>query len=235
MAKKNSGGKQASRGRMKKPTFTHRQEPTRRSFGTTDPNADSYLIVMEGTKTEPNYFAQLAEHVIEAAGGQLHVETVGTGRNHQALVAEAKRIDGEDALNYQHVWLVFDCDGKPGDFDAAIREAKDAGYEVAWSNQCFEYWVCLHFNRFDTALSRSDWLAKAEELFKTHKMPGDGYAKNREDLYDVLQKAPAKPDQAKKWARSIRSHYPRGTKCSAMDPCTRVDMLVRELESYLKK
>ena len=48
---------------------------------------------------------------------------------------------------YQNVWIVFDKDDFD-DFDQAIQEAINRGYNVAWSNQSFEYWLYLHFSRW---------------------------------------------------------------------------------------
>lgn len=236
MVKGNGKGRKSSNrsngGNARTRAFAHRQDPGRRPVKTINTGADSYLIVTEGTQTEPNYFQQLVTRVKNAIGGNLYVRVEGRGQSHTALIDATKRIVEEDSINYQHVWVVFDCDDRPGEFDAAIREAHDAGYDVAWSNQCFEYWICLHFERSDAALSRHDWLAKAEALFKQNNIPG-GYAKNRKDLYDVLQSEPAKPRQAKKWAKDIRDGYSEHARCSQMDPCTRVDILVSELEAYL--
>lgn len=83
---------------------------------------------------------------------------------------------------YQNVWVVFDKD----DFDEAIRLGKDKGYQVAWSNQSFEYWLYLHFNYNDSALHRHDWNERLSEIFKQYNLGGGTYHKNYENIYDLV-------------------------------------------------
>lgn len=52
---------------------------------------------------------------------------------------------------YDEVWCVFDMDYKQGaeefsDFDNAILKGKSLGYNIAYSNDSFEFWFYLHFN-----------------------------------------------------------------------------------------
>ena len=46
------------------------------------------------------------------------------------------------------VWVVFDRDDFD-DFDQAVQEGVERGYQIAWSNQSFEYWLYLHFHYSD--------------------------------------------------------------------------------------
>jgi len=101
------------------------------------------LIVCEGKNTEPSYFRQfrLSSATIEA---------IGEGFNTLSLVKRAIEISGKN--RYDKKWVVFDRDPKPdnpsqaSDFNEAIKLAKKNGFEVAYSNQAFEYWIILHFN-----------------------------------------------------------------------------------------
>ena len=64
-----------------------------------EPRTESYLIVCEGEKTEPQYFDALAKEVKQKLGGNLDVpliETSGEGRGTVRLVEKAGRMQSTD-------------------------------------------------------------------------------------------------------------------------------------------
>lgn len=80
-----------------------------------------FLIVCEGTKTEPHYFeALINNHISEIRD----VEIEGEGRATVALVDRTQEIKVElerkNAMSFDRVWVVFDKD----DFNDAIKKAK---------------------------------------------------------------------------------------------------------------
>ena len=72
------------------------------------------------------------------------IDVHGEGCSTTTLVEVANQIIKDAKIIYQNVWIVFDKDDFD-DFDQAIQEAINRGYNVAWSNQSFEYWLYLHF------------------------------------------------------------------------------------------
>ena len=195
-----------------------------------EPKAESYLIVCEGEKTEPQYFDALASEVKRKLGGNLDVppiKTSGEGRGTVRLVEKAVEMVNRSSINYQHVWVVLDKDDF-ADFDEAIEMARAHGFEVAWSNQCFEYWLYLHFHYSDSALHRDDWIRKLTEIFTGRGIREGGYEKNLADLYGIVSTY-GNPQFACANARRIRSRYDEDTPPSACDPCTTVDLLVEEM------
>ena len=95
------------------------------------------LIVCEGERTEPRYLEAFPVT-------SLTVEVHGTGRNTLSLVEEAARLHRKK--RFDKVWCVFDRDSFPKEaFNAALQKARTLGFEVAWSNECFEVWYLLHF------------------------------------------------------------------------------------------
>ncbi len=207
----------------------------RRKAGTRSVSPESYLIVTEGTKTEPIYFEELANTVKEGLGGTLDVQVEGKGRGTIALVHEAERIASEPGKDYQHIWVVFDKDDF-GNFDEAISLAEADGYQVAWSNQSFEHWLYLYFDYCDSALSRNGWCNKLDAIFKSHGICAEGYKKTQEGLYSLVGEY-GNLEFAIANARKEREAYrPVGrlSKPSTCDPCTTVDILVRELTDLLK-
>ena len=64
---------------------------------------------------------------------------------------------------------------------------KRRGYHVAWSNESFEYWLYLHFQYNESALHRSEWCKKLDEIFRKRQL-GDGkYCKNCENIFEIME------------------------------------------------
>jgi hypothetical protein len=138
------------------------------------------LIVCEGAKTEPNYFRAFPEnpYVYDA----LVIE--GTGYNTVSLVGEAIRLKKEawkKHTPYQEIWCVFDRDSFSWEsFNSAIAQAKAENIRCAYSIEAFEIWYLLHFNYYDTGLSRSQYKEKLTAVLRTE------YKKNDEAMYERL-------------------------------------------------
>ena len=140
------------------------------------------------------------------------------------MVREAK-------ILYQNVWVVFDKDDFQ-DFDTAIAEATDKGYRVAWSNQAFEYWLYLHFYYSDSALHRHEWNKKLDEIFAEYGLGNGEYAKNYEDIYNMVDTYGGVATAIKNAKRRIASFDVKRDKPSEYDPGTMVYELVEELKIF---
>jgi hypothetical protein len=113
-----------------------------------------YLIVCEGTKTEPYYFRELLDDL------QIRQQTVRIARNDGAspdrVVAHALALYEDDALSgdaYDTIYCVFDRD-KHTTFEAAVQRTKDLSAAAKplvaiTSTPCFEVWLLLHFGYTD--------------------------------------------------------------------------------------
>ncbi len=131
---------------MKKedPFKKRREALKKRKHDFRTPKANSYLIVTEGKRTEPNYFNGLAKEILAKVGGTVEViDIYGEGASTQKLIEIAEMRANKAKIPYQYIWVVFDKDDFE-DFDLAIKEGEAKGYHVAWSNQSFEYWIYLH-------------------------------------------------------------------------------------------
>lgn len=220
--------------------FHKRKKLKERKAGNKKPKSDSYLIVTEGEQTEPNYFEGLARRVQEAcSGGRIDVpvfDIKGEGRNTVSLVREAARINDLPESSYQHVWVVFDRDDFK-DFDEAIELATSYGFNVAWSNQSFEYWLCLHFDYMDEALDRGQYCARLSSILKRRRIDSAGYRKNMPNIYKLVTKH-GNVDNAIEFAKMRRREFEESfgvnSKRSDWDPCTTVDLLVEELDTYFR-
>lgn len=188
-----------------------------------------FLIVCEGTKTEPHYFEALIKNYISTVR---EVTIEGEGRATVALVNRTLEIKQElerkNAMSFDRVWVVFDKDDFD-DFNDAIKKANKLGFHSAWTNEAFELWYYLHFEYLDTGIGRADYIKKLEEAFK--EKLGDShfeYKKGNPDIYSLLQQY-GREDLAKRFAQQLRGLY-TGTDYAAHKPCTMVDKLVEELE-----
>ena len=145
-------------------------------------NLRRFLIVCEGEKTEPNYFRKFPENPEVYDRIDIH----GTGYNTVSLVKEAIRLKNEAQIRkepYIEVWCVFDKDDFTIEqFQSAITLARKNQISCAYSIEAFELWYLLHYNYYDSALSRDQYKEKLTELL------GKTYIKNEEGIYYLLQK-----------------------------------------------
>lgn len=139
------------------------------------------LIVCEGEKTEPNYFKKFP------ANPEVYdrIEVCGTGYNTVSLINEAIRIKNSALQRKEHyieIWCVFDKDDfSVESFENAIKLAEKNQIKCAYSIDAFEIWYMLHFNYYDSALSRGQYIEKLSELLKTP------YVKNSEAMFSLLK------------------------------------------------
>lgn len=215
-----------------------REERKRRKHEYRPINTNSFLIVTEGERTEPLYLKGIQKKIKEKMDGRIdvieipvidiHGEGCGTGK----LIEVTERIVKEAKILYQNVWVVFDKDDFD-DFDVAIQLGKEKGYQVAWSNQSFEYWLYLHFNYSDSALHRYDWNEKLNEIFKQYNL-GDGtYRKNYDNIYDLVNVYDGVNSAIRNAKRRMAGFVDERDIPSQYDPGTRVYKLVEDLKRYL--
>jgi len=215
-----------------------REERKRRKHEYRPINTNSFLIVTEGERTEPLYLKGIQKKIKEKMDGRIdvieipvidiHGEGCGTGK----LIEVTERIVKEAKILYQNVWVVFDKDDFD-DFDVAIQLGKEKGYQVAWSNQSFEYWLYLHFNYSDSALHRYDWNEKLNEIFKQYNL-GDGtYRKNYDNIYDLVNVYDGVNSAIRNAKRRMAGFVDERDISSQYDPGTMVYKLVEDLKRYL--
>lgn len=209
-----------------------------RKYAYRPPRANSFLIVTEGEKTEPLYFKGIKHLIEEKIGGTVNVVSLplidiqGKGCSTDALVKKTDEIVSEAKILYQNIWIVFDKDDF-SDFDYAINEAVERGYKVAWSNESFEYWLYLHFNYSDSALTRHDWCTKLDEIFRQYNLGEGIYQKNYEDIYNLVDSYDGVNTAIKNAKRRMSDFDKETCRPSEYNPGTTVYQLVEELKSYL--
>lgn len=215
-----------------------RQTRAPRDFEQRSPKAHSYLIVTEGAKTEPMYFEGLIRKIQHHVSGNLTVERApiidvsGEGRSTMGLVRETERIAARAHILYQHIWVVMDKDDFD-DFDEAIAFAEEKGYHVAWSNECFEYWIYLHFDYMDRPISRFDLFRELNRIFYKLDIGSGRYRKNYRSLYRMLERNDGVNIALANAKRRMKDFDPKRHKPSQYNPGTTVHLLIEQLRNYL--
>lgn len=185
-----------------------------------------FLIVCEGTKTEPNYFKELEN---ELPKGVMKIDIEGSGMNTLSLVDYTIKLKAKAIRNYDRVWVVFDKDDFPDEnFNSAIYKALGNDIQCAWTNEAFELWFLLHFQYVSVAMKREDYKKSIE--VQIQNISGDGsyiYLKNSIGTFSLLNKY-GNQSQAIKWAKRLLSSHSDG-RYATHNPCTLVHILIEEL------
>ena len=142
----------AKRGRIKEQTKESKVRPSHiRHY------KEFFLIVCEDESTEPAYFRKVFQEKFEELlpKDTIRIVTVGTGRNSLGVVEKAveERITRTEIVPkaIDHVWAVFDKDDLDQNettaqrFEEAFSVAAANDINIAYSNECFELWLLLHF------------------------------------------------------------------------------------------
>jgi len=179
---------------------------------------ERFLIVCEGSKTEPNYFRsfRVPRDVVEVHG---------LGEDPSTLVRSATDLKNKDGDDYDQIWCVFDRDSWTlENFNNARSSATSQGFRVAYSNEAFELWYILHFEYLNTGIPRKDYIHKLSLLL------GKKYQKNSETIYDeLLDKQPTAIRNAKKLLTEYDPPVP-----AKDNPSTTVHLLVQELNRFIQ-
>ena len=183
----------------------------------------SFLIVCEGEKTEPDYFRAFR---MTAAT----VKAVGQAMNTMTLVSKAISIRDADQKRkkiYDQCWVVFDKDDFPAkDFNQAIQFAEKNGFRVAYSNQAFEYWFLLHYNLYIGAIHRSQYKDMLTKLTGMPYSKSEGYGAV---MYNLLL---SRQQQAINNAETVLAEISHGNPAEE-ESSTTVQRLVIELNKFL--
>lgn len=176
-----------------------------------------FLIVCEGTETEPRYFRSFKK-VFRLSTAT--IKSVGTSKKTYRVVEEAIKEAKSD--EYHQVWCVFDKDDETReDVQKAYWLAKKNNINIAFSNEAFELWFLLHFSNSVGAVSRNKY---CERLTKILGVP---YEKSADMIYKLIPLQDEAIQRAEVLHAKYSPHDPYND-----NPCTTVYLLVRELMKY---
>jgi hypothetical protein len=191
-----------------------------------------FLIICEGTNTEPQYFKGFPLSTAE-------VLTYGRGGESKMQLVE-HAISNKPKYQSHEIWVVFDRDvnygqeGQKADFNEAVTRANEAGIHVAYSNDCFELWLILHYQDVRSQLHRSQLYAILEKHLGVKDYAKEG--KRLEfcrRLYRQLQNDPDSSQMAAiKRAKALLAECEDALPADR-NPCTLVFRLVEEMNRYL--
>jgi len=184
------------------------------------------LIVTEGEKTEPDYLKGLRKHLKLNAVDIEIMKAAGTDAfsvvDYAIKVRNDRRREARRGCTvpYDSVWAVFDterADTNPK-LNDALQKAKSNKINVALSNPCFEFWLLLHYE-YTTAQ-----FAKCGNVIRRIKDNwSPNYEKSKVDIDKYIPKIPTAVEHAER----CREHHK--TAGVGGNPCTKVDLLVREM------
>lgn len=219
-------------------------------------NIATYILFCEDGYHEPEYFKtfqiekKLQVNTIERSGQ--HNQNFFNAINYCKDLGLIETVAGVDRLKEgvtEHIWCVYDRDEnvkqphtKVKDdfgFNLAIKNAIDAGLKVAWSNDCFELWVLLHFENVEanTEMSKDEIYARLTGVFAGEVEPHEepfNYQKHLKPNFaqKVVPVLKAKNATAIENAEALVRSFGANTAYHDRNPCTMVHELVKELLSY---
>ncbi|MCK6612331.1 MAG: RloB family protein [Bacteroidia bacterium] len=198
------------------------------------PKRKRYLIVCEGEKTEPNYFVALKSALPKGVLEVVDFRIIGEGFNTESLVQQAITLSAkwefESGRTIDKLWVVFDKDSfSAAAFNNAIQLCINTPKtEAAWSNQAFEIWYLLHFEFYNSGITRDTYEQRIQSNFRNKGLVNFTYSKNRPDMFDLLSKY-GNIKLAIKYAKRLEYSYDGAGDFANQNPCTTVYKLVVEL------
>jgi len=193
-----------------------------------------YLIVCEGTKTEPLYFKALVKQLPIGVLSVCEFDIEGLGTNTADLVTKAqelaKKARHKTGRKVDKIWCVFDRDSFPKkNFNGAINTCNQTvEMEAAWTNEAFELWYLLHFNYVDSALSRKQYGNKLSEALSAASKNKLLYKKNNPENHHLMTTLGSQ-ELAIKFALRLEHKYGSDLDYSSHNPRTTVHKLILEI------
>jgi len=208
---------------------------------------DTFLIVTEGTVTEPTYFGCI-KNLFRLRGVDVRIAP-GEKSAPKSVIDTAQRLADKqkqksprelkvsEPREYDHVWAVIDTDHAQaqGNWNDIVNLAKQKDVKIASSTPCFEFWLLLHLT-YSTAPITNGKNAKNKLLqtLKKQKLPHHSSTKEREATKCIISII----DQwvtAVKRSEKIRNHHTLSNSPGPANPSTTVDQLINAINSSTSK
>lgn len=216
----------------KNKAWNRKAKPTNYQIETI-PIRKSILIVCEG-QTEKLYFESFP-----VLGLKVEAVDLG-GQSKTKLVDSTQKILESSDYEYDEIWCVFDMDFKNGadeyaDFDNAIEKANNLGYKVAYSNDSFELWFYLHYNKIEAQQLRTFYYEQlSQKLGVNYEREGKKYAFCQKIYSTLLNDEQASQERAIKNAEELYNSQ-KHLIYHKQNPVTTVYKLVQTLNDNLRK
>jgi len=143
----------------------------------------SVLIALEDTKSSKYYFEELLKDK-NLIGQVVFAKHCGTNPSN-IINAIIKHKKNNPRTKYEKEWAVFDRDdwGK-NQINGAIQRAKTLNICISISNEAYELWILLHFEKVTKHTSRKELKYKLNIHF--NKLYGQDYSKSSQDIYKFI-------------------------------------------------
>ena len=190
------------------------------------PPSPRFLIVCEGTQTEPGYFRETRhlEHSLielEISPGGVPKALVDRAVEKKKDAERLARSQKDSNLEYDEVWCVFDID-EHRLIPEAKQQAGANGIELAISNPCFELWALLHFRDQRAHIERGPLHHECKQY-----MPDYEKQLPSARLHPLCGDALRRASELDQWQRS------RG--CEGENPSTGVYRLMERIRSLRRR
>jgi hypothetical protein len=144
----------------------------------------SILIALEDEKSSRFYIRELIKDK-NLAANVTFAEHIGSDPK-SVLKAITRFKNDNPTIKYEKAWLVIDRDSFDiANFKGTLETARHNNICVAYSNECYELWLLLHFkdvSKFKTRQElRSELNTEFEKNFKNI-----GYEKSERNVYGML-------------------------------------------------
>lgn len=134
---------------------------------------------------------------------------------------------------YGEPWIIFDRD-QVKNFDDIIKNAKEVGINVGWSNPCIEIWFSAYFGTMPTYQTSVACCNGFETDFK--KKLNQKYQKSDDHIYNKLCQYGDEATAIKIAENKLKQYRQNNMdKPSEMCPATTVHELVKEIKNRILK
>ncbi len=229
----------------------------KRKAGFLEPVRCRYAIFTEGVVTEPAYFAgmKIAIEKNSVYKGMVYIQ--GAGCETQRVLETAKEWVHAARPTRCQVWCIYDKDDFPEEHFNGVadsirslnKKAQDeVTYHAGWSNECFEYWLVLHFIWLQSHTDRTSYTKILQDHFQSelHKnyskeakdsltLSKRGYPMLYEDMLAIGNPKMAIRNAERQWKdwQELLGEEMAERKPSKAAPATMVHLLVKELARYM--
>jgi hypothetical protein len=210
-------------------TDNFHQKRKKRSTKQTRVEKKSILIALEDTKSSKYYFQKLLQD--QGFRGEVIIaKHIGTNPK-KVLEALTKHKQEHPKEAFEKEWIVIDKDDWSKDeFNGTLEEARQKNICVAFSNEAYELWLLLHFEKVSATTSRDKLKSKLNQHFiEKFQTP---YSKATSEVYKWTKEHQA---TAIKHAKSlIQQHKQNHGKLTPYEhnPLTMIHQLVLCLNTF---
>ncbi|CAB5506145.1 hypothetical protein THERMOT_2280 [Bathymodiolus thermophilus thioautotrophic gill symbiont] len=140
----------------------------------------SVLIALEDTKSSKYYLQALTKDKRIALQVEYAKHRGSDPRNVLKAIEKHKT-----NMSFEQKWIVIDRDEhQQENFNSTLVQANKMGVKVAYSNECYELWLLLHFKEVTRHITRHEIRRQLDQEFI--KAFNCTYKKHEKDVYGML-------------------------------------------------